>query len=62
MWHIFETKVKLQKIMNNYFHFKNLIETMNQLMDIRVQVWLGCQKELLMKYLVDPSTEHLFKT
>jgi hypothetical protein len=29
MWHLFETKIKLQKIMNNYFHLKNLIETMN---------------------------------
>jgi len=29
MWHIFKTKVKLQQKMNHYFHFKNLIETMN---------------------------------
>jgi hypothetical protein len=29
-------------------------------MDIRVQVWLGCQKEFVMKYLLDPLIGHVF--
>jgi len=31
-------------------------------MHIKVQVWLGCQKKCPMKYLMDPSTGHGFKT